>query len=367
MNIGIPKERRPFEFRVGLPPAGVEMLRHHGHSIFVEHEAGVGAGFADEEYERVGARIVYSPEEVFGRADFLLKIGRPMKEEIEWLRPGSMLAGLLHLASARLDKIELMLENKITAIAYEQIEEEDGTTPVKKPLAEIGGRMTAQIAAHYMQNYKGGKGILLSGVPGVPPAEVVIIGGGVGGTAATRAFLGQGTHVTVLDMDLKALQRISDRYPEVVTMVATPNNIARTCAFADVVVGAVLVPGERAPIVITREMVQSMKPRSMIIDMSIDQGGCTETSRPTTHEHCTYIEEGIIHYCVPNMPAAVARTATHAFVNAAMYYILDLANKDFDTAIRETPALEKAVITHDGQMLHLHRLNGPEGVADGLE
>ena len=320
MNIGIPKERRPFEFRVGLPPAGVEMLRHHGHSIFVEHEAGVGAGFADEEYERVGARIVYSPEEVFGRADFLLKIGRPMKEEIEWLRPGSMLAGLLHLASARLDKIELMLENKITAIAYEQIEEEDGTTPVKKPLAEIGGRMTAQIAAHYMQNYKGGKGILLSGVPGVPPAEVVIIGGGVGGTAATRAFLGQGTHVTVLDMDLKALQRISDRYPEVVTMVATPNNIARTCAFADVVVGAVLVPGERAPIVITREMVQSMKPRSMIIDMSIDQGGCTETSRPTTHEHCTYIEEGIIHYCVPNMPAAVARTATHAFVNCRFAY-----------------------------------------------
>ena len=367
MNIGIPKERRPFEFRVGLSPAGVEILKQNGHTIFVEHGAGVGAGFSDEEYEHAGARIVYSPEEVFGRADFLLKIARPVKEEIEWLQPGAMLAGLLHLASARQDKIDLMLKNKITSIAYEQIEEEDGTTPVKKPLAEIGGRMTAQIAAHYMQNYKGGKGILLSGVPGVPPAEVVIIGGGVAGTAAARAFLGLGAHVTVLDMDLRALQRISDRFPEVVTMIATSYNIARTCAFADIVVGAVLVPGERTPIVVTREMVQSMKHRSMVIDMSIDQGGCFETSRPTTHEHCTYIDENIIHYCVPNMPAAVARTATHAFVNAAMLYILDLANKDFDKAIAETPALEKAVSTHDGKMLHLSRLNGLRGETDGLD
>jgi alanine dehydrogenase len=163
------------------------------------------------------------------------------------------------------------------------------------------------------------------------------------------------------------LQRISERFPEVVTMIATPNNIARTCAFADVVVGAVLVPGERAPIVVTREMVQSMKPRSMVIDMSIDQGGCFETSRPTTHEHCTYVEENVIHYCVPNIPAAVARTATHAFVNAAMLYILDLADKDFKTLMRESPALEKAVSTHDGKMVHLFRLNGTKGINDGLD
>jgi alanine dehydrogenase len=311
--------------------------------------------------------VVYSPEEVFGRADFLLKIARPLKEEIEWLRPGSMIAGLLHLASARQDKIDLMLKNKITAIAYEDIEEADGTTPVKKPLAEIGGRMTAQIAAHYMQNYKGGKGILLSGVPGVPPAEAVIIGGGVAGTAATRSFLGLGAHVTVLDMDLRALQRIGSLFPEVVTMIATPKNIARTCAYADVVVGAILVPGERTPVVVTREMVQSMKPRSMIIDMSIDEGGCVETSRPTTHEQCTYIEENIIHYCVPNIPAAVARTATHAFVNAAMLYILDLANKDFETAIRDTPALEKAISTHDGKLRNISRLHDPDGDKDGLD
>lgn len=367
MNIGIPKERRPFEYRVGLPPAGVEILKQHGHAIYVEHEAGVGAGFSDTDYEQAGARIVYASEEVFGRADFLLKIARPVKEEIEWLRPGSMIAGLLHLASARQDKIDLMLKNNITAIAYEDIEEPDGSTPVKRPLAEIGGRMTAQIAAHYMQNYKGGKGILLSGVPGVPPAEVVIIGGGVAGSAATRSFIGLGAHVTVLDMDLRALQRIGSSFSEVVTMIATPKNIARTCAYADVVVGAILVPGERTPIVVTREMVQSMKPRSMIIDMSIDEGGCVETSRPTTHEQCTYIEENIIHYCVPNIPAAVARTATHAFVNAAMLYILDLANKDFETALRETPALKKAISTHDGKVRNLSRLNIPEGRPDGLD
>ena len=176
MNIGVPKERRPFEFRVGLPPAGVEILTHSGHTVFVEHDAGVGAGFEDWEYEKAGARIVYSPEEAYGRADLLLKIARPLQSELEWLRPGSILAGLLHLISAREEKIKIMLKNKITAIAYEQIEDEDGTTPVKKPLAQIGGRMTAQIAAHFMQNYKGGKGILLGGLPGVPSAEVVIIG-----------------------------------------------------------------------------------------------------------------------------------------------------------------------------------------------
>lgn len=365
MNIGIPKEVRPDEFRVGLPPAGVEILKSSGHAVFVEHEAGVGAGFQDIEYEKAGARIVYSAEEVYGRADLLLKIARPLQNELEWLRPGATLAGLLHLASARKEKIEIMLKNRITTIAYEQIEEPDGSTPVKKPLAEIGGRLTAQIAGHFMQNFKGGKGILLSGVVGVPPAEVVVIGAGVAGTAASRAFIGSGAHVTVLDMDLRAIERLEEKVPEVVTMIATPNNIARTCAYADVVVGAVLVPRQRAPIVVTREIVGSMKPRSLIIDMSIDQGGCVATSRPTTHEHATYVEEGVIHYCVPNIPAAVARTATHAFVNAAMLHILDLANKDFETALRESPSLEKAVTTHGGKIRHLARFDG-EGDRDGM-
>lgn len=358
MNIGIPKEQRAFEFRVGLSPAGVEILVEQGHKIFVEHEAGVGAGFKDREYEQAGARIAYSADEVFGRADMLLKIARPVKEELEWLRPGTTIVGLLHLASARQDKIDLMLTNKITSIAYEQISEADGTTPVKKPLAQIGGSMTAQIAAHYLQNNVGGKGILLSGIPGVPPAEVVILGAGVGGTAAVGAFTGLGAHVTVLDIDMRALQRMNERYPQIVTMIATPKNIARTCAYADVVLGAVLQPGQRTPIIVTRELVKEMKPRSLIIDMSIDQGGCFETSRPTTHEKSTYVEEGVIHYCVPNIPAAVARTATHAFVNAAMPYIIELANKGPESAIRENPSLELAVNTRDGEMVHLSRLSG---------
>lgn len=366
MYIGIPKERRPFEFRVGLPPAGVEILKQEGHEIYVEHEAGVGAGFHDHEYEHAGARIVYSPEEVFGRADLLLKLARPLQNELEWLRPGSIVAGLLHLASAKREKIDILLKNKITAIAYEQIREADGTTPVKKPLAQIGGRMSAHIAAHFMQNYLGGKGILLGGVPGVPPAEVVIIGAGVAGVSAAHTFLGIGAHVTVLDIRLHTLEQIVERLPQVVTMIATPKNIARTCAYADVVVGAVLVPGERAPIVVTREIVQSMKPRSLIIDMSIDEGGCVETSRPTTHDRCTFIEENVIHYCVPNIPAAVARTATHAFVNAAMPYIFDLANKDIETVIQERPALEKAVNTHAGKIIHLSRFDEAGG-GDGMD
>ena len=361
MNIGIPKEQRPFEFRVGLSPAGVDILTQRGHRVYVEHDAGTGAGFSDHEFEQAGARIVYSSDEVFGRADLLLKIARPLKQEIEWLRPDTVIMGLLHLASARKDKIDLLLEKNITALAYEQIEMPDGTTPVKDPLARIGGRMTAHIAGHYMQNYKGGKGILLSGIPGVPPAEVVIIGAGVAGTAAARAFVGLGAQVTVLDMNMIALQKIMDRFPEVVTMIATPKNISRTTAYADVVVGAVLVPGERTPVVVTREMVQAMKPRSLIIDMSIDQGGCCETSRPTTHDQCTFVDENIIHYCVPNIPAAVARTSTHAFVNAAMLFIIDVADKGIVSALEESSALAKAVNTHQGEIRYLARLNGVGG------
>jgi alanine dehydrogenase len=353
MYIGIPKERRPYEFRVGMTPMGVQMLTQHGHRCYVEHEAGLGAGFSDQEYEQAGARIVYSPREVFGRADLLLKVTRPLLEEITWLRSGSAVAGLLHLNSARKDKIDALLENEITAIALEQIQLDDGSVPVRHALAQIGGLMVPQIAARLLQNEAGGKGILLGGVVGVPPAEVVIIGAGVVGTCATRAFLGMGAHVTVLDIDVKALQRIHERFLGVVTMIATPINIARAVAYADVVVGAVLVPGERAPIVVTREMVRTMKPRAVIMDISIDEGGCVETSRPTTHDHPTFIEEGVIHYCVPNIPGVVARTSTHAYVNSALPFILELANKGVDTAIAQNPAIERAVNTYKGKIWHL--------------
>ena len=364
MNIGIPKETRPFEFRVGLSPAGVEILTQSGHQVYVEHDAGVGAGFRDREYESAGARISYSPEEVFGRADLLLKVARPTKDELDWLRPGTAVAGLLHLASARRDKVEVLLEKKITSIAYEQIEMEDHSLPVLRPFSEVGGSMTAAIAARFLQCNRGGKGILLGGVPGVPPAEVVILGSGVVANYATQKFLGLGAHVTVIGNNLASLQKIHERYPGIVTMISTKRNIERATAYADVVVGAVLVSGQRSPVLVTREMVQNMKPRSVIIDVSIDQGGCFETSRPTTHERPTYEEEGVIHYCVPNMPSVVARTATHAFVNAVVPYIYEVANRGMEAAIKADPSLEKGINTHDGKLVHLTLLE--EG-KNGLE
>jgi alanine dehydrogenase len=356
MNIGVPKERRPFEFRVGLTPAGVQMLVEQGHICYVEHEAGLAAGFVDQEYENAGARIVYSPHEVFGRADLLLKVARPTLEEINWLRPGSTVAGLLHLTSARQEKIEALLKSQITAIAFEQVSLPDGTMPIRRPLATIGGVMVPQIAARLLQTDAGGKGMLLGGVVGVPPAEVVIVGAGVTGTAATKGFVGMGAHVTVLDTNIAALERLYDRFPSILTLISNPINLRRVVSYADVLVGAVLVPHQRSPIVITREMVKLMKPRSIIIDMSIDEGGCVETSRPTTHDRPTYIEEGVVHYCVPNVPSVIARTATYAYVNAAFPYIQELANKGVERAIQEDGALGIAVATHRGQTIHLSRL-----------
>jgi alanine dehydrogenase len=356
MNIGIPKESRPFEYRVGLSPAGVEILTQNKHQVFVEHDAGALTGFNDKDYENVGAKLVFSPEESFGRADLVLKVSRPTRDELNWLRPGTALAGFLHLASTRQDKIDVLLEKKITAIAYEQIQAPDGSLPVLRPFSQMGGAMVAQIAARLLQNNWGGRGILMGGVPGVPPAEVVIIGAGMVGTYAAQMFLAMGAHVTVLDQSLAALQRIWDRNSCIATKLSTKRNIESSVLYADVVVGAVLATGQRAPILVTREMVRSMKPRSVIMDVSIDEGGCVETSRPTTHEHPVYIEENILHYCVPNITGAVARTATHAFVNAAMPYILEIANKGADGAIAANPDIALAINTHAGKMQHLWRL-----------
>ena len=359
MNIGIPKESRPFEYRVGLSPAGVEILSQSGHQVFVEHEAGVTVGFSDEDYEKAGARLVYSTQEAFGRADLLLKVARPVQEELDWLRPGTILAGFLHLASTQQDKIDILLEKKITSIAFEQIEAPDGSLPVLRPFSQIGGAMAAQIAARLLQNNWGGKGILMGGMPGVPPAEIVILGAGVVGTYATQMCIGMGAHVTVIDHNLSALQRLWDRFPNIVTKMSTKRNIERSVIYADGLIGAVLSPGQRAPILVTREMVRSMKPRSVIMDISIDEGGCVETSRPTTHEHPIFTEEGVLHYCVPNIPGAVARTATHAFVNSAMPYITQIAALGPE-AILSNLSIEAAVNTHDGKLHNLVRLHTQE-------
>lgn len=367
MNIGIPKERRPFEYRVGLSPAGVEILSQMGNQVWVEHEAGVGAGFSDLEYEKAGARLVYSGEEVYGRADLLLKVARPLKEELGWLMPGCTLVGALHLASARQDKLDVLLEKKITAIAYEQITLPDGSRPVLRPFSQMCGAMAASIAARCLQNNWGGKGILLGGMPGVPPAEVAILGGGVVGTYAAQTLLGLGAHVIVLDRDISALQRIADRFPSASTLVSTRRNIERVASFVDVLVGAVLSPGERTPLLVPREVVRSMKPRSVIIDIDIDEGGSVETARPMRHDQPTYVEEGVIHYCVPNIPSVVARTCVHSYVNAVIPYVVEMAEKGVETAIAENPAIEAAVNTRDGKPLHLGRLTAHKDTDDGLD
>jgi len=353
MNIGVPREQRTMEYRVGLTPAGVELLTREGHTCYVEREAGLGAGFSDYDYERAGARIVYTSDEVFGRADLLFKVTRPTDEEMEWVPEGQTMCGFFHLASARRVKITMMLEKKVTAIAYETIQKDDGSLPVLKPMSQVGGRMVAQVGAALLQNNHGGKGILVGGVPGVPSAEVVILGAGTAGTEAARAFAGLGASVYVLDKNLERLQEIDRLFGgRVITMMSHTFNIAKVVRFADIVVGAVLVPGERTPILVTREMVRSMRPRSVIMDISIDQGGCVETSRPTTHASPTYVEEGVLHYCVPNMSGVLARTATHAFNNAAWPHMLNIVRLGLDGALEQDPALARGVATRDGEILH---------------
>jgi alanine dehydrogenase len=357
MNIGIAKERRTFEFRVGMTPIGVQQLVEAGHTCYIEHDAGLGAGFSDQDYEQAGGHIVFSAHEAFGRADMVLKVSRPLYDELDMIQNGAVVTGLLHLAATRQDKIAIMQEKQLTAIALEQAQLPDGGMPVREPLAQIGGRLAAQIGARLLQNNSGGNGVLLGGIAGVPPAEVVVIGAGVAGTCAARGFVNMGAHVTVLDTNLKALEIILEKLPSLVTMLSNPRNIARVCGYADVVVGAIMIPTGRPPVIVPREVVRSMKPRSVIMDLSIDEGGCVETARPTTHEHSYYMEEGVIHYCVPNIPSVVARTATYAFTNAALPFILEVADKGLETAVSENPGLEHAVSLHAGQLRNIARFN----------
>lgn len=350
MDIGIPTERRSGEYRVGLSPAGARLLAGDGHRVFVERGAGLGAGFEDEDYIQAGATIVYSGEEAYGRAQMVLKVAPPTTEELDWLIDGQTLVGFLHLASVQPAKLQRLAERRISAVAYEQIGPDDGSLPVLRPLSQICGRMSVQIAGRLLQNDAGGKGVLLSGVTGVPPGNVVIIGAGTVGTQAARALIGLGVHVFLLDRDLTHLQRVDEQLEgRAVTMLAHEFNVARLCEFADVVIGAVLIPGQRAPLVVTREMVRSMRPRSVILDISIDQGGCVETSRPTTHANPTFLEEGVWHYCVPNIPGVVARSATHAFLNAAWPYIRALARQGVDAAAAADPALARGISIDHGE------------------
>ncbi len=352
LAIGVPREQYPFEYRVGMTPAGVSIFTAQGHQCYVETGAGEGSGFPDAEYEQAGARITYSHDETFRRADLLLKVQRPSLEEIAVMKDGQTLLCMLMVAVMHERMLQAMQDKGLTVIAYEMIREEDGRHPVMYPLSQIGGRMAAQIAAYYLQNNAGGKGILLGGITGVPPADVVILGAGVVGTYATEAFLGLGARVIVLDHNLRALQRLQDRFGSAVTtMVSHDFNLRRVMRFADVLLGAIHVPGQRTPVLITPEMVRTMRPGSLIIDMSIDQGGCVATSRPTSHGNPTFVWENVTHYCVLNVPGAVGRTATHAFLNAAWPYIGRLAQDGLDAALAHSPALGHGLILRAGEVL----------------
>lgn len=325
MEFGVPKEIRDLERRVGLTPAGVTALVAAGHVVYVERGAGAGAGFSDDAYVGAGAQLVYSAAELYGRSDAVVKVTRPTEDEHEHFRHGQMLLAFLHLPVSSPDLPNVLIQKEITAIAYEMIEEDDGLRPVLLPMSEIAGQLAPILAGQLLMTERGGRGTLLSGIPGVPPAAVVILGAGVLGTNATRAFLGSGAQLTVLDHDIRPLRKVDELFAgRVTTMLASDYNIRRTTQYADVLVGAVLQPGRRAPVLVSRQMVSEMRPGTVLLDFSIDQGGCVETSRPTTLRAPTYFEEGVIHYCVPNVTAAVARTTSHAITNAALPYLLSL-------------------------------------------
>jgi alanine dehydrogenase len=354
MNIGVPRERQPDEHRVGLTPSAVEQFVAAGHACFIEKHAGVGAGYADLEYEKVGGRIVYSGEEAYGRASLVLKVSKPTEEEVGWLNDGAILMGYLHLAAGRRDRIDALLAKHVTAIAYETIQADDGTLPVQSAMSRLAGMMLPQVAGTLLQNDRGGKGILLSGLAGLPPAEIAIIGAGTAGTAAASVFLDLGSSVTVLDRDLARLHALEERLGHgrrPVLMVAYESNIRKAVSYADVLIGAVHVPGAKAPVVVTRDMVASMKPRSVVMDIAIDQGGCVETSRPTTHHNPTFVAEGVIHYCVPNMASVVARSASQMLGHAALPFTLALADEGLEAALHSHPALRRGVATHQGRVV----------------
>jgi alanine dehydrogenase len=349
--VGIPKEIKDMEGRVSMQPDGVAELVHHGHEVYVQAGAGEGAGFSDEEYEEADARLVDGPDEVFESSDLIVKVKEPVPEEYDRFREGHQLFTYLHLAADK-GLTEFLMERRINSIAYETVEASDGSLPLLTPMSEVAGRMSVQAAAHHLESPQGGAGLLLGGVPGTPAAKVTIIGGGVVGTEAAKIALGMRALVSVLDINPKRLAYLSDIFEGRADLVI-PNR-ARTAAYvrqADVVIGAVLVHGAKAPKLVTREMVASMRPGSVVADVAIDQGGCIETARPTTHSDPTYVEEGVVHYCVANIPGAVARTSTLALTSATLPYLVKIAEDGVEGAATADPALAKGLSTLGGNLV----------------
>jgi len=351
MIIGVPKEIKDNEYRVSLTPGGAHMLVEAGHRVLMETRAGEGSGFSDAEYERLGATLVGSPAEVFNGAEMVLKVKEPMPQEYEFLRPGLLLFTYLHLAACE-ELTHELLSREVTGIAYETVELPTGYLPLLTPMSEVAGRMAVQVAAHYLERMNGGRGKLLGGVPGMRPSDVAIIGGGTVGTSAAKIALGMGAHVTIVDINIGRLRYLSEvLHGNLSTLSSNLLNIAETVRIADVVVGAVLIAGAKAPRLVTREMISTMKPGCVVVDVAIDQGGCIETSRPTSHSDPVYLVDGVIHYCVTNMPGAVPRTSTYALSNATLPYVVRLANHGFAEAQRDL-ALAKGVNTYAGHITY---------------
>jgi alanine dehydrogenase len=352
MIVGVPKEIKDNEYRVSMTPGGVHQLVILGHTVLVEKAAGEGSRFADEDFAEAGARLVASAEEVWSQANMIVKVKEPLPAEYKYLRPDLVLFTYLHLAADEA-LTRALLESGVTGLAYETVELANGTLPLLTPMSEVAGRMSIQVGAHYLERHAGGRGKLMGGIPGVRPANVIIIGGGVVGTNAAQMALGLGARVTLMDINLDRLRTLSEiLHGNFETIAANPYTVTRAVRYADLLVGAVLVKGAKAPQLVTRSMVLDMKQGSVIIDVAVDQGGCVETTQPTSHSNPTYFVEGVLHYCVPNMPGAVPRTSTLGLSNATLPYIIKLANKGFREAVVADKALALGVNTYEGQITY---------------
>jgi len=352
VNIGLPKEIKDNEYRVGLTPAGVRALADAGHRVLVETKAGTGSGFDDALYERAGASILNSADDVWAQGEMIVKVKEPIAPEYPRMREGQLLFTYLHLApDAQLT--DQLLQRKVSGVAYETITDRRGTLPLLTPMSEVAGRMAIQVGAHYLEKMSGGGGVLLGGVPGVPAARVVILGGGVVGTNAAKIAVGMGAHVTIIDNNLDRLRELDDIFlSKISTLASSAYMIQDAISSADLIVGAVLVPGASAPKLVTKNMLKDVPNGAVIVDVAVDQGGCVETTHPTTHSAPTYYVEGVLHYCVANMPGAVPRTSTFALTNATLPYALKLANNGLKSAVQKDDGLKAGVNTYAGKLTY---------------
>lgn len=352
MIIGVPKEIKNNENRVGLTPGGAAELSKHGHVVYVQQSAGEGSGFSDEEYVRAGAQLLPDIESVYGMAEMIIKVKEPIEREYNLIKEGQLLFTYFHFASGR-ELTEAMIARRATCLAYETVEKADRTLPLLIPMSEVAGRMAVQEGAKYLEKPMGGRGVLLGGVPGVRPGKVLVLGGGIVGTQAAQMAAGLGADVTIMDVSLPRLRYLSDVMPaNVHTVMSNHYNILEAIKEADLVIGAVLIPGAKAPHLITRDMLQYMKKGAVLVDVAVDQGGCIETCRPTTHENPVYTIDGIIHYCVANMPGAVPFTSTTALTNATLPYAVQIANKGWKRACAENPELRLGLNAVDGHIVY---------------